>query len=1348
MENSKYKKGSTHSFPVTSVREENTKSFYIVDIDGKDYAVGMFPFQKNEPVPQSLKCFIKDLHEGDLVITQDIGPILLKFYENGKTYSFFVKSDYTATQPGLYEVKDSNGFYFKLETEYSQRLYVKQKVECRVKITQPKNRVELTLVDTKREKALPFYDFPTFMDKIQTPKHLAKWIERKFKIHPYFAEAYEAIKRDDAEWPIIAITNFAPVLSKWIKELHRNSGCLLDVYYKSILYILEESDFLRKLSLPDRTSYQGMLSKVAEDCEKFIQASAVIRNEKSKEYVQKLLNDLETSGYLYHPESKLRQLISIFSIDGKLMDDSMEKIFEIILKGQQVEWSVEPFRTAFIDMLELYINDQNFEINHKVNVESTEGKKLLSRVVRALAIQLLLSNSKDKIDRNLNRSRLYRLLSFFIPNSDEILRSLTDKAFTCLFSTYPEKLEFTWSEVNDPCSLALKLSYAGSWEKSGAALDYPQIFEGEKAQLRIINQNIQILPRDSSHTKKVLPDWMLDWHDMQVFLPKSLKSKVEQNSLDFKQYRTMWREVTDALFSDPHVQAPVAKNIPKKYDPEVGQFVDIIVLRQDDRDQDYFHCKIVDEHYEGIGTIYIKEIVKYDCFTSINDFRDEGRTFKLKAEVKKINKDGTLEFSLLKTISTWIEANNSYGEEKFCKLKGLESKFTVGISDYGETIIINKGPNVPEFQRGDLVRATVERVSPTGQIFCNFVEFDATGDEIDEKEAFANLLFNVNGDSYYEPGEDEEDIDDTTEESDDHSADMMMSDEYVTELIYIIDRRSHHSNEIKKTYNFLNYAYLISLILGNRELSMYYDERKKLVRMLYQHVSGEEVDLEELSRHEESLRNYPMIGEHITQLRVISCIDKPDMEDYLWKVQTESQSENILSLTKLVMANNMLSNFGMQDEKLNIRRKISEVLNINLGTMSYHFGNENQTTEFKTSIVFPPDNNLMPDLRTQTFNIMRVICGFFNSELGGTLYLGVNNEGYACGLDNDLNYKDFNGSMDKYDLYIRNYIKNTWGMEANSKVTVSFPDAGKHKVYAIAIKPSDSVLTLEGNCYLRQGTSTYIVDSAYLEKLRQTKHNKSLQKEMQQAAENLKLVEEAKKINDLTTQIASQLPEAPENDEFKANSVETNKDTTYDSLVDSAIPTSKLRNNALHEYEPGFVVPIGYIELLNDSKYQIEKDENWNETMLTLAIHEDETNGVLTIVYESGEISVVEISEIMDKTPGTSYKRSAKTPVFVSPANKEDGLLIISEDTKGNYLFRVDKISDYKLGSMLAGGTPFCDLDINRVVKCEIISASNLANFKRIIDLGRKMIGQSLSTDWASKERAELEGIGISVSEF
>ena len=108
------------------------------------------------------------------------------------------------------------------------------------------------------------------------------------------------------------------------------------------------------------------------------------------------------------------------------------------------------------------------------------------------------------------------------------------------------------------------------------------------------------------------------------------------------------------------------------------------------------------------------------------------------------------------------------------------------------------------------------------------------------------------------------------------------------------------------------------------------------------------------------------------------------------------------------------------------------------------FGVENSVTEFKSSIVYPA-GTVEPDIDSQMKIILQTIAGFQNAQ-GGTLYIGVNDRGQVCGINNDFGYLNssesdyfnYKNTTDGYELKIRNSIKKYLGNLSNANVDISF----------------------------------------------------------------------------------------------------------------------------------------------------------------------------------------------------------------------------------------------------------------------------------------------------------------------
>ena len=61
--------------------------------------------------------------------------------------------------------------------------------------------------------------------------------------------------------------------------------------------------------------------------------------------------------------------------------------------------------------------------------------------------------------------------------------------------------------------------------------------------------------------------------------------------------------------------------------------------------------------------------------------------------------------------------------------------------------------------------------------------------------------------------------------------------------------------------------------------------------------------------------------------------------------------------------------------------------------------------------------------------------------------------------------------------------------------------------------------------------------------------------------------------------------------------------------VTDFIQTSRIRNNALHEYEEGWRPSSAVICLMGTDEYKVLDEDDWQDYRLKLAVHEDEEEG-------------------------------------------------------------------------------------------------------------------------------------------
>jgi predicted HTH transcriptional regulator len=186
----------------------------------------------------------------------------------------------------------------------------------------------------------------------------------------------------------------------------------------------------------------------------------------------------------------------------------------------------------------------------------------------------------------------------------------------------------------------------------------------------------------------------------------------------------------------------------------------------------------------------------------------------------------------------------------------------------------------------------------------------------------------------------------------------------------------------------------------------------------------------------------------------------------LWQIENY---EEFLAVRRKMLAeelNNFLSNITITQEtksEVSIEDLIEE--------------GESNELEFKSSFRWSYQTETV-DKKLETV-ILKSISAFGNGE-GGTLIIGVDDEGKILGLDHD--YSSLNGNKDEFELHLRNLINDVFGKTfATSNISIRFYQINDVEICRISIKKGDKPLylkILDGNgnktekFYVRSGNSS------------------------------------------------------------------------------------------------------------------------------------------------------------------------------------------------------------------------------------------------------------------------------------
>lgn len=273
-------------------------------------------------------------------------------------------------------------------------------------------------------------------------------------------------------------------------------------------------------------------------------------------------------------------------------------------------------------------------------------------------------------------------------------------------------------------------------------------------------------------------------------------------------------------------------------------------------------------------------------------------------------------------------------------------------------------------------------------------------------------------------------------------------------------------------YCFLANARIMSEMVDDELAASYIKFASTYLRVLVQFVNNESVSAITLEPEEE----FKDARDSLIRLSVVQLLKEygktENSEILADTISRYKDSIPVLArIARLVQTANSMKG-TLSDASINvIKREIIKALSLetendtDLEDGGNYLGIESGTMEFKTSFIYPSNNNMQPNETAQELNVFRGICAFLNSTTGGTLYIGVNDQGYVVGIENDMKYLRL-GNIDSYIRHIQDRAKHYFDIDGI--VHLRIEPLYDNRVIAINVEPHPyRVVELNGVAYLR-----------------------------------------------------------------------------------------------------------------------------------------------------------------------------------------------------------------------------------------------------------------------------------------
>lgn len=1393
-----------YDLPVCGISDETDGSYFIVQDEGREYKVKMFFFQRNDLEQRQRKvlpCLVREGKDGALYLVQNLAKILSDFYEPNQTYPFVVI--------GTAQCDGNSGLRYKAQDHLkvpitvicppnSEPLRPRQQIDVRVKKV---NENRLLFLHDDLPTTQSNATLSTLLQLGDATPAQQQYLERVMLTHPAWGATRKLLRKKSPLWPVKALLA-VPYANQWIisplareRRLKAKQGVeLLKLYRRIALHVLEEAEWLKAFSATESERIRDEIATKVEVAELQIEALQLLDDHQAEDTIKGVMYKLDKTGYVYDLQHKLGLMMTIFSLRKDLLEGHIDSLLDFIArKGHS--WKNRNLPTAFAHFLEGYMRANAGRANRFLDCTSQESRLVLERMVQAICYFLALDGGQTE-QKGEFQAMLYYYLSLVAPqrtitdedSSRHMARLLMDRAFWNLIEPEPFQSALVWSQdFRQFDILAHRLLEA----QPAVATLIPHSYESELVRLSLSREGLQLVPTLTAEpVRNVLPEGLIDWHGLQLMLEEPSRYRIAAGA-SLSDWTTWWSDVERALFS-PHQEVVVAPTpVVRKTIPDVGTTVKVRVQRRHPYEQTRFYCIIEDDSYCGEGWIdtYVKGqdtgMFFYNPFFTLDSFNFEGRP--LLFEVKVMGwanpeaEDDRLLFNaqplILEKMHEWVQDFMEENRLTNCHLYGYAGQLYRGVTEEGYVVLVDV-PDDLECVPGDDVQVRLTHVDNVRSLRAEAVDFSAV--PVNMKEVAENFLVDYANGEVYE--EDATEVANSAEASDcdnaalDEEEVVMWNNNDIHLLLQILDHQAMLEEDHAKAYAFLSVAHIMARMLEHKESMQYFDTRRQFLRQIEHYGVNRQINLEEVERivhnADTIIDRYPLLREQLTEMRLLSATGDEKQNDFLWQTMKDyPASHRLVQLARLILSFNLTSGFPLEGQQEEIRQQIKQLLHIEVDLpQSYTFGCEGQRLEFKTSTVYPPDNDMRPNLEEQTYNLMKVVCGMLNAQ-GGTLLLGVNDAGVACGLSEDLLY--FKGDLDRLKRHVRDSIFRKFGVAINDRVRDEQLPAGKHVVLAFHIPASDEPVALDNSYFVRQGSSSrYIASAEMVRKLMAARDEKGTAADWNASASALEegtkaatLSATAKAVGTAATAVHKDA-DAPANGTDLATatthpdaqsdlSPASSSDTAAQNADDSAqqfdalallkqTRTSLIRSNVVNSWDENYGIDtVAYLRFYDNGEWCVMDNENWDEGWLTLAVHDREEKGSLLMIYEDGVVNRVPMELCLEKDRNKHFKRyNERTPLFFCPVAPGDALLMAYRDDHGNRFFRLDDIDRIPEGKMLSAGNKLVRPDFEQVVFCEVIPAGQFGGLEKFYNLKDTTLGHSLDVHY-EKERKILSNLGI-----
>ena len=736
-------------------------------------------------------------------------------------------------------------------------------------------------------------------------------------------------------------------------------------------------------------------------------------------------------------------------IKTEYIDENFEKVVQYLYQGAKHPTSRDSFYVTTVQLLEKRIEklvSQIADIPLQEDIEKSVDLAVACRMCGVYLLAYAEVNSEAKLKAY---SIMLQMLAHIAPNSSQ---ELTDIAISILLGKIGGKYPFSWDDMLSfqPQILAHKICNHTVTVNAGlddlwfegrgtarlskgilaiSATGKEEILRGTLVpSLEVLDRSVQILSGKGDKVKKSDLDNLEKMSDFTRDFIRSMKSSGAKKAKQLRQYSN--GDKIRVLITGKKDGCATVRTIDKAYEQIEGCIkVHDSYLYYDS--QDFFK-------HLPVGSTVDVTLVSVD--KGIFDIRSEFIDYIVNFRASM----GNYVYARIREISPDKKGNLKaymWTEDGYPVQAYLDGEYSVG--DVVDVQIIDFGK---ERYKGVIMVDICEKVNET----------------IDEEETKKACLY----DFCYNYEESEERVEGEME---------IGSLCIFNRLLMDYQRRLPRPSD---RYRILCIARILSEIIGSEENSTYIKFVSEYMENLVFFAKG---DYDKIQQIEFDCETQPdSVTRRKRVIEVLSAYGNEAMNDTLSEIIETDDDELIQKIAILVQSCNRIEHVISKSMQNVIKREIIKSLAIETEGETdleeengVYLGIENDRQEFKTSFFQAPVN---AKEQNQRLTIMRGICAFLNTKVGGTLYLGVDDLGYIKGVDSDIAYmeKTAYGSykgIDGYIRYITDEAKRHFDISMMTNIRINAMYDGK--VVAITVQPYEyDIVKIKDDAYIRINSET------------------------------------------------------------------------------------------------------------------------------------------------------------------------------------------------------------------------------------------------------------------------------------